>query len=142
MPTLNLSSNKSLSEESRLKAFLWPNLKTQPGIDSVIDLGKIAAFVIAGLTCLGVLLKMAPMTALFDAAIFVALGFGIRKKSRICSVLAFVLYMSSQVLAFANGQGSWNLALIVIFAFLFINAIRGSFVHNRLKKAATQLQEE
>ena len=134
MQRLDLSSNKVVSEESRIKAFLWPNLNTLPGAESAIDIGKVAAYVITVLTCAFLVFRRAPVSAFLDAAVIGALGFGIGKKSRICAVLALVVYLSEQAFAYVKGFGSWNIAVLVIIVFLFVNAARGTFAYHRLKK--------
>ena len=108
MQQLGLSSRRPPKEESRLRAFLWPDIHTVPGINSIVDTGKIAAFAVGGLTCLLVLLKSAPVASLIDGVLFIAIGFGIARKSCVCAILGFFLYLAGQILAYWTGRGGWN----------------------------------
>jgi hypothetical protein len=139
MQRLNLSS-RPLREESRIKTLLWPDLGTLPGIESAIDNGKVTAFAIAGITVLLVLFRMFAAASLMDAAIFAGFGYGIGRKSRTCAILALILYSGGQVLAYFGGRGGWNIVLVVIIIFLFVNAVRGAFAYHRFMKR-DQIQE-
>jgi hypothetical protein len=139
MQQLGLSSKNPPKEESRLRALLWPDIRTVPGILSVIDTGKIAAFAVGGITCLAVLLKWAPAASLVDAVLFVAIGYGIARKSRVCAILGLSLYLSGQILAYWTGRGGWNIILFIIITFLFLNSVRATFAHHRLFRAAPKL---
>ncbi|PYV32035.1 MAG: hypothetical protein DMG09_24935 [Acidobacteria bacterium] len=136
MQQLGLSSRRPPKEESRLRAFLWPDIHTVPGINSIVDTGKIAAFAVGGLTCLLVLLKSAPVASLIDGVLFIAIGFGIARKSRVCAILGFFLYLAGQILAYWTGRGGWNVALSIIITFLFLNSVRATFAYQRLLRAA------
>src|SRR6266487_4362597 len=109
MQQLGLSSRNTPKEESRARALLWPDIRTSPGINSVIDSGRFAAFAVAGITVLAVLLRWVPVASLIDAVFFTANGYGIGRKSRICAMLGLVLYVVSQVFAYWNSLGGWNI---------------------------------
>jgi hypothetical protein len=134
MLKLSLSSKKAPREESRVRALLWPDLGTRPGIDSVIDIGGVTAFAVAVIILLIVLFRLAPTAALIDAVLYAGFGFGIGRKSRACAILALILYLGSQISAYFVGRGSWNIVLVVIVTFLFINSVRGTFAHHRFVK--------
>jgi hypothetical protein len=133
MQRLNLSS-KPLREESRVKTLLWPDLGTLPGIESAIDNGKATAFAIAGITLLLVLFRMFPAASLMDAAIYAGFGYGIGRKSRTCAILALIFYAGIQIWAYLSGRGGWNVVLVVIIIFLFVNAVRGTIAYHRFLK--------
>jgi hypothetical protein len=142
MLRLNLSS-KTLREESRIKTLLWPDLGTLPSIESAIDNGKITAFVIGGIAFLLVLFRAFPIASSVDVALYAGLGYGIKRKSRTCAALALILYLSGQAISYLTGRGGWNIVLVVIIIFIFVNAARGAFAYHRfIKKDKVQTPPE
>ena len=97
---------------------------------------------IAGIGCLSVIFQRVPPEALLDVAIFASLGFGIGRKSRVCAVLALIFYGSSQIYAYWIGRGSWNIVLVVIIIFLFVNTVRAAFKYHHFKKSTDQTQAD
>ena len=138
MQQLGLSSRGAPKEESRVRSLLWPTLSGLPGIESAIDIGKIASFAVAVITSIAAVVGWVPKGALFDAILFAGLGVGIARKSRVCAVLALVLYVIGQVMAFWQGVMSWNVLLLIILASIFINAVRATYAyHERVKTSIT-----
>ncbi|NLT67070.1 MAG: hypothetical protein GXX84_10750 [Acidobacteria bacterium] len=136
MEKLNLSTRELPQEESRFKRLFWPDVSTKSNIESVIDTGKITLYVIAGLSCLASIFRLIPLEALVDSAVFAAFGYGVGRKSRVCAVLALLLYVAEQVLAYSEGRGSWGI-LVIIAAFLLLNAVRGTIAWHRMVKLST-----
>jgi hypothetical protein len=141
---MDTSSKKIARNEARLRAVLWPNLKTQSDIESAINIGRITAYVLAVLNCVTVVLRFFPVSWLFDAAVIVGLGFGIGRRSRVCGILAFMLFTTEQIIAFATGVhrnlllGTARISgshpfLSLLVAFFFINAVRGTFAFHERK---------
>jgi hypothetical protein len=142
----NPLSTKTVLSQSRLRAVLLPNLRTQADIESVIGIGMITAYTLAILGCLTVILRLFPLSWILDAVVAAILGFGIGRRSRICASLAFILFVTGQIIAFATGV-HWNpllgttpvpgshplLSLLV--AFFFMNAVGGTFAFHSIKKS-------
>ena len=97
----------------------------------MIDIGRITAFAVAGITFLFVILRFLPASALIDTVLYAGFGFGIGRKSRTCSIFALILYLGGQIFAYLTGRGSWNVVLVLIITFLFVNSVRGTFAYHR-----------
>jgi hypothetical protein len=114
--------------ESRLKELLWPDVNNEVAVRTVCHTGMWASFFIAGLTTLFVVLRFISVLGVMDAVIFVGIGFGIRKFSRIAAVFGLLLYLLEQI-------ASANLSVLtVILTFIFIGCVRATFALARMKK--------
>ena len=108
--------------------FLWPDVDDAVAIRTVCHTGMWVSFVVAGFTGVAYTIAGYPLAALIIAGIFVLIGVGIRKHSRIAAVLSVLLYIGPQV---ATGSIS---VVSFIFAFLFIGSVRATFALHRLNK--------
>jgi hypothetical protein len=133
MQQLGLSSNTPPSH-SRIRELLWPDVDHESDIKSVADRGMWVSFLIAGVTTFFAILQWVPISSILDAAMFVAIGFGIRKLSRTAAVLGFLLYGGGQLYMLSHGKGGYNLVLLVIFSAVFLSCIRATFAFHRIKK--------
>ena len=73
-------------------------------------------------------------SALLDAAIFAAIAFGIKRRSRFAAVAGLILYILER-LYMMQRTGAGGLVMGVIFTLLFINAVRGAFAYHRMNQA-------
>ncbi|MEW5978336.1 MAG: hypothetical protein AB1898_21275 [Acidobacteriota bacterium] len=137
MQQLGISSNAPQSK-SRIRELLWPDVDNEVAIKTVTHNVMWVSFVIAGVTTLVALFGLVPTATIIDAVLFVAIGFGIRRKSRIAAVLGLVLYLGGQLTLLAQGRGGYNVILLIIFSALFLSAIRATFSFHRLKKLRVQ----
>ncbi len=71
--------------------------------------------------------------AFFDVAIFIIIGLGIYKMSRIAAVLGFIFYVAEQVNMMAS-YGTRPSFLMIVFVITYINAIRGTFAYHKYEK--------
>jgi len=138
MQQLGLSPGSKPKRESRLLRFLWPDLSVLPEIGSAIDMGKIACFGVAILSVLSVFLQ-GSLVPLVDAVLFLGLGFGISRRSRICAVLAFTIYFLSRLVVISAlgvlqaGLSLGSLILAIAGTVLLFNAMRGTFAYHARK---------
>jgi hypothetical protein len=129
MQTLGLSDTTP-KPTSRLRDLFWPDLSVDTSAESACDTASWACFAIAGLTTLlGVWTNPG---VLADAALFVLIGFGLRRKWRTAAIAGFLLYVLEVILVMAAGQMPGVLTILIL-AILF-NSIRASFAYRRLHK--------
>jgi serine/threonine-protein kinase len=108
--------------------------------------GFVAALFCAGVTLALVLLHFAGASllpgfdafALFDVALFAGFAWGIYRYSRICAILALVLYVGEQANNIVNFR-TYNAVLAVLFIMFFIKSIRGTFAYHRFKAASSSV---
>lgn len=119
------------AERETWKSFFLPELQTIPDIESIIDRGRIFAFIIAGAGVAFAAFKILPYEALADSVIFVGLGYGIGRKSRICAVLAAALFGIEKIVHIFSGS-RWGLGIVISLLILsiFINAARATFAYH------------
>ena len=133
MQQLGLSSNTPQSH-SRIRELLWPDVHRESDLKSVADRRMWVSFLIAGVTTFFAIFQWVPVSAILDAAIFVAVGFGIRKLSRTAAVVGLVLYSAGQLYMIFKGKGGYNLVLLIIFSAVFLSCVRATFAFHRMKK--------
>jgi hypothetical protein len=100
-----------------------------------------SAIVVAGLLGFHLFAGMGVL-ALLDAAIFMGLGWGISKYSRICAGAALAFYVLEQAnnaVNLANNAvnlKTFNVVMILIFMALLIKGLRGTIAYHRLQRQA------
>ena len=127
----------SQDEKDRLKPprpyhWYWPKIYDLGTAKQAVVSTSDAAFWVAGVTAalavlslFGIEILGSSPWALIDAALFAALAFGVRRASRICAVLALVLYVV-EVAQMATKQGRLgNLAILLVL--IFVGGVRGAF---------------
>ncbi len=110
------------------------------GAKSLAKQGFYASMVISGMTTLMIILGVAGLqlfdiglSGFIDVAAFLAIGFGIRKMSRIASVLGFSLYIIEKIIMMID-YGPKVDFMMIVFCTAFINSIRGTLAYHKLKK--------
>ena len=114
--------------QSRLRELLWPDVDNPVAIKTVCHTGMWVSFVVGGLTALFTIIGGHLLGGFVTGAIFVAIGIGIRKYSRVAAILGVLLYLGPQIATASISVVS------VIFAFLFISSLRATFALHRLNK--------
>ena len=114
---------------SRLRDLFWPDLTSEPGARSACETASWACFIVAGVT--GVAAFWTSKLGLVDAALFLMIGFGLRRIWRTAAVAGLLLYLLEQVATIAQGIFPGVLAIFVS-AILF-NSVRASFAYRRIR---------
>jgi hypothetical protein len=119
----------------------WEDVSDVSGAEKAMSGGMWAALFVAGITSLVVALSFAGVklfgigaSALLDAAIFAAIAFGIKRRSRFAAVAGLILYILER-LYMMQRTGAGGLVMGVIFTLLFINAVRGAFAYHKMNEA-------
>jgi hypothetical protein len=132
MQQLGLSPNAPKTT-SRVRELLWPDVSDLVAAETAARNGMYASFFVVGVTALFALLNVTNRAALIDAALFVAIGIGIRKMSRIAAVAGLILYVSEQLMSIAQGRIGANIIMAVIFTGVFLSAVRAAFKYRGLR---------
>ncbi|HNV85983.1 MAG TPA: hypothetical protein PKL97_03330 [Candidatus Omnitrophota bacterium] len=121
--------------------WVWPNIQTQYDARRAAIRGAWAAFLVSFCTALITYLhvtgklKILPQlnaSAYIDAVLFLVIGIGISKMSRIAALAGFVLYVIEQYYMFqTRHKPAWAGAVLVL---LFAGAFRGTLKYHRLNK--------
>lgn len=93
-----------------------------------------ATIVFVVLAQLGAQLFNFDMSALWDAFLFIVIGWGIYKMNRIAAVAGLALYILERLYMWSE-HGPKNPAVAIFITLLFINSIRGIFAYHKLNKA-------
>jgi len=127
------------------KTWYWEDVNDLSGAEKAMQGGFWAALAVAIITSVFVALSFAGVNlfgigaaALLDAAIFAAIAFGIKRKSRFAAVAGLVLYIVERVYMMQRG-GRGGIIMGIFFTLLFINAVRGAFAYHRLTQQASPL---
>lgn len=76
---------------------------------------------------------------LVDAAILLALAYGIYRRSRTCAVLALAYHVLNRAMLYANAHEMPPATTVItlIFAALYVLGVIGTFVHHAHRRPAT-----
>ncbi len=131
MEQVGISPNES-KKTSQILELLWPNVPDLVTAERWAEYGMSASFAVATITAVFVLFNRAPRAALIEAVPFIAIGFGIRKMSRIAAVAGLVFYIIDQVIVAMQGRIGDGL-YAVIFIGMFLRGIRGTFAYREFR---------
>jgi hypothetical protein len=126
MQTLGLSDSTPRSD-SRLKSLFWPSIQNVTDVDYVTRQGFWLCIVVAVLTVGLGLVQGVGLAILLDGAFFALCGVGIRERSRVAVVAAFLIYLLA---GFVIGARSIGIQRIVALALLASN-VRAVFLVSR-----------
>ena len=120
--------------------WIWPSIVDSTSAQKASKQGLWASAWCAGATIIFVVLSRLgiqmfnfDMWALFDAFLFIVIGWGIHKMNRIASISGFVLYLLERISMWTE-YGLKNPAIVIIISLMFINAIRGTFAYHKFSK--------
>ena len=134
MQTLGLSDSTPKSE-GRLRALLWPTIVSDVAASTVGQNALYACVGVGALTIILVVLRIAPVDSLLDAALFLMLGIGVRQFSMAASILALLLYVTNVAMSIAHGVIGAGGVVAVIITSLFISSVRAALFMRRHKGA-------
>ncbi len=134
------ASEHKLSLASAGKSnWFWPSIKTQLEADRAIEMafnfGVVSAvltFILSILPLFGFSVFGMGLEGLVDVAIMAGLLFGLKKKSRVCSVLLFIYFIICKLILLAS-TGMAGVGGAVLFGAAFLNGVRGTFARHKLQ---------
>lgn len=126
MQTLGLSDSTPRTE-SRWRALLWPTIRNEVDLDYVTRQGFWICTFVAVVTFVLGAFAGSPGGAAFDATFFFLAGLGIRERSRMAGVSAFLVYLLGTLALQRNPMGAFGIARFIFLALLFAN-IRGTWL--------------
>jgi hypothetical protein len=125
---------------------LWPPVDTTESAELAVRQGfwvaVICSTMTAGLVLLNLLTYSSDLRfqfgsdALFDAALFAIIAFGIWKRSRVAAVAGLTLYLVERAYMWSQ-FGIGNPVIALIFTCGFVNGVRGTFALARETSRAT-----
>ena len=122
-----------------MSSWYWEDVTSVGGAEKAINGGFWAALIVAIITSLVASLSFAGVhmfgigaSAFLDAALFAAIAFGIKRKSRFAAVAGLCLYVLERIYMLQRG-GAGGIVMGILFTLLFINAVRGTFASHQLK---------
>lgn len=72
---------------------------------------------------------------LLDVVLILGLGFGTKRKSRVCATLLFVYQACNLILSCTSGRGGAIGIIALMFAYGYFKGMMGTFVYRRRKRA-------
>lgn len=122
-----------MTDRNKGLAQYWPEITDEISARKAAMQGVIAAGFVAIVTAIlsiGGWFGTKPST-LIDALIFAGLSFGIRKMSRMASVLGLILYIIERIMAMSHDINSGGAVMTGFLILMFIQAIRGTFYYHK-----------
>ncbi len=126
-------NNEGFLERGR-KAF-WPNVSTLEGAQLAVKYGWVASYLVACITAISALVGWIAISSLFDVGIFLIIGYGIFRNSRIASVIGLVFFAFELLSKMEEGK---SIGIGVIILLYFVNGVRGTVAYYRLKKSSNK----
>lgn len=123
--------------------WIWPSIVDTTSAQKASKQGLWASAWCAGATIIFVVLSLLgfqmfnfDMLALFDAFLFIIIGWGIYKVNRIAAIAGLSLYILERILMWTE-HGPKNPAVAIFITLMFINSVRGIFAYHKFAKAQT-----
>lgn len=126
--------------ERKALNWFWPPVTDTQTAREASRQGLWAATWIAGVTIVFALLAALgyrsaefDSAALWDAGLFIIIGWGINKSSRVAAVAGLLLYLIERAYMWAT-VGPKSPGMAILFTLMFINSVRGTFAFHRLSR--------
>jgi len=120
-------------------------LEAPPEILKKIKGAWIAGCVSSGITLIVVLIAMSGTSlfgidawSLFDVAFMLGLSYGVYRKSRTCAILLLALFVAGKILMWTQTGAPSGLLLAIIFFWLFLQGVIGTFQFHSWKSEQGQ----
>lgn len=120
--------------------WLWPSIVDTTTATQASKQGLWACAWCAGATIFFVVLAQFgaqmlnfDISALWDAFLFIIIGWGIYKMNRIAAVAGLLLYLLERAYMWSE-YGPKNPAMAIFITLMFINSIRGIFAYHKMNK--------
>jgi len=124
-------------------SWYWPDVSNVDEAKKACRVAMWCAIVVASVTSLFSVLAMAgtrignlPIdgSALFDAALFAGIAFGLSRFSRFAGVAGFALFLLERIFMIAKGGPAAGGLFMGIFLLLgFLHGMRGAFAYHKLQ---------
>jgi len=122
-------------------SWFWPDVSNVDEAKKACRAARWCAVIVASVTSLFAFLAIAgakfgnlPVdgSALFDAALFAGIAFGLSRFSRFAGVAGFALFLFERIYMIAKGgPGAGGLFLGVFLLLGFFNGMRGAFAYHK-----------
>lgn len=127
-------------------SWFWPDVSDLEGATDATRLAMWCALVVGGATALFAVLSLfglrvmgASLAALFDAALFAAIAYGLSKHSRFAATVGFLLYLIEKLYQLKTTGNFLGVgALSIVFLIGFLNGMRGAFAYHKLSAINAQ----
>lgn len=130
MQSLGLSDSTPRTE-SRWRALFWPTIRNDGDLDYITEQGFWVCFIVAAVNLAFSFFLRSIFLGSVESLFFFLAGVGVRQRSRMAGVIAFLAYLlSALVLQRYTGNG-FGFVRIVFLALLLAN-IRGVWLSSRL----------
>jgi hypothetical protein len=123
--------------------WIWPPILDTTSAQKASKQGLWASAWCAGATIVFVILSRVGMQmygidiwALFDAFLFIIIGWGIYKMNRMASVAGLALYILERIVMWSE-YGPKNPAIALLITLMFSNSVRGSFGYHKFAQQQT-----
>ena len=134
----------AVDDRAGQEAFVAP-----PEVMKLIRAGCLAGVISAAITLVVTLVAIAGNPVLgFNAASFadvlviVGLTLGIWRKSRTCAVLMLIYFLISKYLLLRQGFNPAGIVIAILFAWLYVQGVRGTFEYHRLRRLWRTQQDQ
>lgn len=122
--------------------WFWPSMTSLENVERAVKEAFVASVISAVLTAVisilplfGKSLLSFNYASLVDAVLILALGWGIKRKSRSCAILLLVYFVIAKIDLAIETSGK-NLSFMTFVFFLcYLNGARGAFAYHRFKKS-------
>jgi len=127
---------------------LWPEVATEDDAHKACKTAAYCAFFVGGLTAVFALVSLAGVEflnalgidiwSLVDAILFLGLGYGTLRHSRVAAVLLVTIYALERIIgmilaAAAGASPTSGLIMTILFTLAFIGGARGAFAMARFR---------
>jgi len=118
--------------------WFWPNVDSRKNALFAIEEAFWVALIVSVFTFVFILIELLraqesgfDFVAFANCIFFVAIAFGIRRKSRIAALAGFMLYVFSRVYVLV-ATGHENFIIPILVALALLHGVRGTFSYHRL----------
>lgn len=126
-------SNSTPRTESRWKALLWPTIRNDGDFDYITEQGFWICLIVAVITFVYSVFAHLP-GGIFDAAFYFLAALGVRQRSTVAGIAAFVAYLLGTLVLERYTHGGFSIIRVIFLALLLAN-VRGIWLSSRWRKA-------
>ncbi|MFS0612127.1 hypothetical protein [Lederbergia ruris] len=108
-------------------------------IEQDVKMAALIAIIMSILTIISVIISKIwgllsiSWWSLMDVILLLGLAYGIYKKSRICAVLLFILFVLNQIILFIDMGTVITLPIAIVFGYLLLKGVQATFIYHKKK---------